>query len=291
MRSTATAALLLALLLGAPGRVGSSEAAETGGRIARLPLLELRGDPISVRYSAGALQRATTVQAPFKLLAADFRRWSGAPNRFSLLLLSRDEWQEAGIAMPYGLPVRLRGSNVALAAWGDPGTVELWGRLLGWDMPAVEEAPMRSTSEEAASLVATDLLGLFEATRLLMDAGGIGGEEAWLGDVMAHTVAATVIARTPGSGLAGAARLYGNLAAAGAPGQPLSAYKAGLALEDWLWFQARFFEAASVIVDEERRGAGKVILKLARKNDGRLSRADLIGKWSDLDRWLAALDR
>ncbi len=286
MRSISTALVLLALVLSIPGRAQDPEAPDPGERIARLPLLELRGKHVAVRYSAGALQRATNVQRPFELLAADFGRWSGVRNRFSMLLLSRDEWQDAGIAMPYGLPVRLRGSNVAAAAWGDPGTVELWGRLLGWDMPAVEEAPMRSTSDEAASLVATDLLGLFEATRLLMDRAGIGGDEAWLGDVMAHTVAATVIARTPGSGLAGATRLYGRIAASRGGALPLEAYRSGLSLDDWLWFQARFFAAASVIVDEERRGAGKAIVKLARKNGGRLSKADLVGRWPALDLWL-----
>lgn len=266
---------------------GATTGDEPAARIARLPLLDLRGDLVSVRYSAGALQRASQIQDPFELLVAEFAKWSGQKNRIGVLLLSREEWEAAGIAMPYGLPARVHGSNVASAAWGDPATVDLWGRLLGWDMPAVDDAPLRSTSEEAASLVAADLLGLFEGARILMEQAGYGGTEAWVGEVLAHTVAATVIARAPGAGMAGAARLYGNLAATRADSPPpLANYRSGLSIEEWLWFQASFFEAARMILDEERRGTGKSVVKLARKNDGRVSRADLIGRYPMLDAWL-----
>ncbi len=286
MRRLSTTLVLIGLIAISATWTGAQAPPE--GTIARLPLLDLPGDLVSVRYSAGALQRAVQVQDPFELLVGDFAKWSGSRNRIAVLLLSRDEWQQAGISMPYGLPARVHGSSLASAAWGDPGTVDLWGRLLGWDMPAAEDAPLRSTAEEAASLIATDLLSYFEGARMLTEMAGYSGSEPWLTEVAAHTAAATVIARTPGTGLAGAARLYGNLAAArGGAVMAVSQYRSGLSLEEWLWFQARFFEAARLILESEKRGAAKSIFKLARKNNGRLTRGALVKRYPALEDWLA----
>ncbi len=290
MRTVAIAGISLfglAALLDAPPAPARAAAAEPGAGVARLALLDLRGERVSVRYSAGALQRASQIQDPFELLAGDFARWSGQKGRLAVLLLGRDDWERAGIGMPYGLPARVHGSSVAVAAWGDSGSVELWGRLLGWDLPVVDDAPLRSTADEAASLVPTDLLGLFEGARVLIEQASYRGEETWIGEVVAHTVAATVIARSPGGGTAGAARLYRSLVAAreGAA-LPLSAYRSGLSLEDWLWFQARFFEAALLILEADQRGAAKAIFRTARRSDGRISRADLLGRYPGLAVWL-----
>ncbi len=293
MRSRVAALTLLALGLSVPAAASEPRpaaqgpAAEPATNLSRLALLDLRGELVSVRYSAGALQRASQIQDPFELLAADFARWSGQKSRLAVLLLGREDWQLAGIRMPYGLPARVHGSSVAAAAWGDSGSVQLWGRLLGWDLPVVEDAPLRSTADEAASLVGTDLLGLFEGARILLEQAGYRGSETWIGEVAAHTVAATVIDRTPGGGIAGAARLYRGLARArGGEPLPLAAYRSGLALEDWLWFQSRFFDGARLMVEADGRGAAKAIVKMARNNGGRVSGNALLGRYPFLDAWL-----
>jgi hypothetical protein len=289
MRLLLLSATLAGALFGAialPAARATESDAGPSGDVAGLPLLDLRGNYVPVRYSAGSLQRATQIQDPFELLVADFRRWSHTPARLAVLLLSRDEWQESGLTMPYGMPMRMPGSNVATAAWGDAETVALWSRLLGGDLPAVEDSPLRSTAGESASLVAADLLALFEGARLMVEDAGYAGAEPWIGDVVAHTVAATVIARGFAGGVADARRVYRNLGATRTTPLPLTAYRAGLQLDDWLWFQSRFFEAALAILDAEKRGAGKSIVKLAKGSGGPLPASALVDRYPALRRWL-----
>ncbi len=258
----------------------------SGAVLSRLPLLDLYSELVPVRYSAGSLQRASNLQDPFELLTSDFRRWSGTPAQLAVLLLNRDEWTQAGFALPYGLPMRSSGAAVATAAWGDGETVDLWRGLLGWSLPTVEESPLRSTAEEAASLLPGDLLGLFEGARLLVENAGYSGSESWVGDVVSHTLALTVVARGFVGGLGEADRFYQNLAA-DRPARPLAEYGPGLSLEDWLWFQSRFYGAARAILDSERRGTGKSIVKLIRKHEGHLSVGELVGRYPSLSAWIA----
>ena len=54
-----------------------------------------------VRYSPGALDRASHVQFRFALLAEDFGKWSGQPVPLSVVLLSRTDWEALDLAVPY----------------------------------------------------------------------------------------------------------------------------------------------------------------------------------------------
>ena len=117
-----------------------------------------------------------------------------------------------------------------------------------------------------------------------MERAGIKGTERWISEVVAHAMAASIAGAV--SGGTQAVSIYGRLGDRGAaPPLPLSGYRSGISLEDWLWYQSQFFAAAVLIVQEDRTG-GRALLKLARKNGGKLSRADLITRHSALNSWL-----
>ena len=287
MPAARTAALWLALLtLTVPG-AASPEGDSTWDKLSRLPLLELRGDLAPVRYSPGSLQRASGLQDGFELLASQFAGWSGRKERLPLFLLNREEWSEAGLRLPYGLAARTSPSTVAVAAWGDAGTVDLWRRLLTGDLPTVDEPPMRSSADEAASLLGTDVLAIFEGARVLMESAGYRAAEPWITDLAAHIIAVTVVARMPGGGYLEAERLYGRLAARPGSAAPLSGYGPGLSIEEWLWYQARFFQGAAAVLDAEGRKTGKSLVRLARRNGGRIDRHALLERYPVLRAWSA----
>lgn len=273
---------------GVSAAVTAEDPVEVRSRISRLPLLDLRGDLAPVRYSAGSLHRASQLQPAFELLADSFGGWSGNKQRIPVLLLNRDEWGQAGFGQPYGFASRLADASVALAAWGDQGTIELWNRLLSGALPTVEDAPLRSTADEASSLLGTDLLALFEAARILVEGAGYRGSQPWLSDLIAHTVAIPTISRMPGGGFQQAVRLYGRLGAPRSSGPlPLDGYAAGLSRSDWLWYQAQFFAGAHAILAEEgARKTGKSMVRLVKGSGGSISAAELVGKYPVLDRWL-----
>jgi hypothetical protein len=246
------------------------------------PLLDLGGEWVPVRYSSGSLQRASQLQPAFELLARELVRGTGHRQRLPIKLLNRAEWKAAELPMSYGFPARAADATLALPAWGDSGTVSMWRKLLTRNLPTTGDAPLRSTADEAASLVPADLLGLFEASRMLLEAADFRGEERWITDVVAQTLAATVAPAIDGGSQAGA--MYRRLGELEEDPLSLADYRSGISLERWLWFQAQFFNAASLILSEDRK-ASRELLKLARKNERRISRADLISTYPALDAW------
>ncbi len=243
---------------------------------------------MGVRYTLGALDRAVRVQQRFEPLVLDFGGWSRRPVSFAVLLLSREEWRAAGLKGAYGVPSRLGGRRLALPAWGDPGTVELWRRLLGRPLPALPEAPIRGTPEEAASLLLGDLLAEVEAARLLLAAAGYSGREPWVAEVMAHAVAWSAFVRHEPGRLAEIERLFALLGRSHGDShpRPLERFSSSGDLGERLWFQARFFEGARVLSGTEDRQAAKKLLKRARKQGGRLAAAELVRWYPELPGWL-----
>lgn len=275
---------LLGLVLCIGLAVPSGVAVAGSENLSALPLLDLNGDFVPVRYSAGSLHRAAQLQQSFELLAAQFARFSDSRARLQLLLLSRDEWEGAALGQPYGVAMRVFDHGIAVAAWGDSGTVELWQRLLGGELPSAEDAPMRSSEDEAAGLQAADVLALFEGARILTAAAGYGGAEPWIGDLVSHVVALTALARLPG-GIRQADVVYRALGRVRAPSD-LRTYAGGLSLEQWLAFQARFHAGAVLVLEQEKRGTLRSIVKLAKKSRGRLRADQLAQRYPALRVWL-----
>ncbi len=285
--------LVLAAALGVPAAAGA-QPPPPGSPGAAAPterglLLDLRGRGANVRYSPGSLERAARVQETYGLLATQIAPWTKNKEALLVYLLSREDWQSAGVALPFGFFARLPVHGLAIPAWGDPGTVGLWRGLLGSALPEVEGEPMRGSAEEASSVRLADLLADVEAVRLLLERAGIGADQVWAGELMAHSVAYSVLWKHRPARLAAAERLYATVLARdrALPAPSLADYRTGLSMEDWLRFQARFSRGARRLAEAEGLGAGKAVVKLARKNGGRLSGAALVARWPTLAAWRA----
>jgi hypothetical protein len=255
------------------------------GRLAAdTQLLDLPGDHSMVRYTPGALARASTVQTWMGYLAEDYSYWSRRPTRLGAIVIDREQWVEMEIVQPYGLPASLGGGRVALPAYGDEDTVSRWRKLLGGTLPMATDSPVRGTADEAASLLAADNLGQLEVARQLVPISGLHPQESWVTDVLAHLTVLSALERFDPAAGSDLALFYEQLARV--PAGPLSEYRDGLGFPEWLAFQARFFQAAEAIAGQERRPL-RALVKLEQKHGGRLSGAALYAEYPELPGLLA----
>ena len=288
MRISGTAAALGGVIAARTGGAVEHDLIASNREAQDLPfLLDLpvnRNNAAAVRYTPGSLDRASHIQDRYSLLAVDFAKWGNRKLPLLVILLSRDDWQQLGVELPYGFPVRMANGSVLLAAWGDRGTVELWRHLLGDGLPLLEGTPLRGTPEEASSLLITDLLGLIEAARGLLGRAGFGAREPRLNDFMAHTLALSAILEHDRERLTVLDEIFRQLASA-----PSEIPGAEATLGGWLRFQADAYWAARQVATERGAAGARQLLKLARKNGGALSREDLRRRFPELESWLAGL--
>jgi hypothetical protein len=271
---------LLAILLASPAAAQSGSA-----RDALWSLLLLPGKQVSVRYTPGSLDRASRLQQRLEPLAKELGSWSGQAAPLAIFLLSREEWEQVGIALPYGFPARLPGRLLTLAAWGDDGTLDLWQGLLHEQLPEAESGFAAGSPTTQASLEVCDLLGSVEAARILLEKAGVSGEELWISELMAHT--AYLAVRWQGPPRAGGDEDVRSATAVRPSGAlPLAAYEAGLSMEDWLWFQSAFYRGARQLIERRGHKVGRLLLRTAAKNGGTLRRAELIDHYPEVGEWL-----
>ena len=251
-------------------------------------LLELPGDLVPVRYTPGSLDRAVSVQDQLGNLIEDFKSWSRAKSALIVLLLSRDEWQGAGFESEYGVPEPAGGLGLAMSAFGDDETVELWKGLLGTRLPTQADQPNLGTPEQAASLAVGDLIALVDAARICLMAGGFTGDQPWVNGVMAHIVALSVLTGHAQVRLPEVRMVFSALATnGGGPGAyPLAAAIKPPSLSARLWFEGQYFDAASLVAGGEGKAPAKAVLKQARKDGGRVRAADLLARYPELGTWL-----
>ncbi|MFQ5350659.1 MAG: hypothetical protein ACE5EG_09480 [Thermoanaerobaculia bacterium] len=172
---------LLAVSLALPGVAAFAEEAPY--------LLALEGPPVTVRYSPGSLDRADQVKRRLTRLVAETGHRKLKQPLLVVELLRAEEWRQAGLAEPYGLPAISGTGSLALPAWGEAETVALWRKLLeGW-LPSGSGTPLRGSIEEAASLEAADLVGEVEASRIILSRLGLSGSERWVDDLLACALA------------------------------------------------------------------------------------------------------
>jgi hypothetical protein len=274
------AAALLALVLAVPpiyAQAGSE-------RDALWSLLLLPGRHISVRYTPGSLDRASRVQQRLEPLAQEIGSWSGGSTPLAVFVISREEWEQIGIGLPYGFPARLPGRLLALAAWGDDGTVDLWQGLLGGALPESEPGFATGSPSALASLEVCDLLGSVEATRMVLEKAGLSGGELWVTEILTHT--AYLAARWQGNPRRGPDDDVRRATASRAGGAlPLSAYGEGLSMEDWLWFQSAFHRGARELLERRGPRVARALLRTAQKGDGRLRAAELLDRYPEVGDW------
>lgn len=261
LRKPAALAAVLLLGLGAAGPAAGQSIPPA--RSKPLPYLLDIGDMFAlVRYSPGALDRASHVQQRFALLAEDFRKWSKQPVPMSAVLLSRTDWEALDLAVPYGLPAHMANGEVALCAWGDHGTVRLWRALLGGELPQLEGHPLYGSRVEASSLLLNDLLAQGVAARALLNRAGFGGVHPDVLNFTAHVIALSASHLHESLSLGAIRRIYSMTAPDASLGAPSGdgIWRARLAEE------RPYYEAAVVLI--EKRGvpkAPKALLELLRR--------------------------
>jgi hypothetical protein len=240
-------------------------------------LLLLPGEAAWVFYTPGSLDRAAHVQEWLRTLATEHAKWSGSTVPLSALVLNREEWEGAGLARPYGLPLGLGRGTVALPAEGDSGTVAGWKALLGGHLPPLAGSPLRGSSEEASSLLAADLLGRLEAARELQAVGPIQAQEPWVRELVGAMVARWALRGEPLT-VSYMQRLCEELAAtaAGAAGRAEEAVDLAGRLGDH-----RAFAAAHSLAGSERRPLSR-LLELQKRGGGVLHAGLLLGRYPQL---------
>jgi hypothetical protein len=237
-------------------------------------LLLLSDDASEVLYVPGTLDRAAHVELWLRSLAVGAAKRTRHPARIVGVVLGRDEWQQARLPCPYGVPCRAGVRVVALPAAGDSGTVTLWQGLIG-ALPQLGGMPLMGTVEEAASLAPADVFANLVAARDLVGAAGFLGDEPWIVDVLAHAVSldAARQSRTGRDGdldgfWEGVRRRYGPQGI-----EPADAMAAELRQ------QAKLYFAAQTLLAGEGKFPERALRKLQEKGGGRLRAADLRAAW------------
>ncbi len=237
-------------------------------------LLLLSDDASEVLYVPGTLDRAAHVELWLRSLAVGAAKRTRHPARIVGVVLGHDEWQQARLPCPYGVPCRAGVRVVALPAAGDAGTVVLWQGLIG-TLPQLGGTPLMGTVEEAASLAPADAYASLVASRDLVAAAGFLGDEPWIVDVLAHAVSLDA-ARQSRTGRdidldgfwEGVRRRYG----------PQGMEPAD-ALAGELRQQAKLYFAAQTLLAGEGKFPERALRKLQEKGGGRLRAADLRAAW------------
>ncbi len=237
-------------------------------------LLLLADDACDVRYVPGTLDRAAHVETWLRGLATETAHRTRHPARLVGLVLGHEEWQQARLPCPYGIPCRAGTRVVALPAAGDATTVALWQGVLG-ALPPLSGTPLMGTAEEAASLAPADALALSVTARDLVTAAGFAGDEPWIVDLLAQAMSLDAAQQMGPGRAADVTGFWDTLHRRDGPQGVATSDP--LALE--LRRQARLFFAAQALLGSEGRLPVRTLRKLQEKGGGVLRGADLRATW------------
>lgn len=249
-------------------------------------MLPLAGFRVNVRYTPGSLDRAANLQTRLQLLLRSFDRWINAKLNVDVYVLSREEWQQAGYDVTYGVPLRIGRASVAAPAAGDDGTVRMWSGLLDGLLPRVVGLPLRGTPEEAATMALADILVQLETAEILVDEVGLAGDQHWVRSLATHVASLDFYRRHDPARVGDLDAMYLLLSRQrGAKAMSVRDYGPDVGLRDWLWFQAQFHAGARTILDKTGKGALKKLKKLRNKDGGVLRGDRLLKEFKGLEAW------
>ena len=253
---------------------------------AKFFLLRLAGDRVDVYYTPGSLDRAANLQHRLDVMTRGLGKWYGERVDFTVYLLSRRDWEEeARIAVPYGVPVRVGERGIAGPSRGDDGTIELWRRLLDGRLPTVGGTPMLGTPEELSSLVLADVFIQVHAGAVWAETVGLDGEQLWLDGMIAQLASYTAVVRLATDRPEQLTALYLQFLRKLPPrSRAARDYGAEIGLEEWLWFQAQFHNAAQVLYGKKGK-ALEILLKLDKRGGGVVSTSAIRKKFEDFETW------
>ncbi|MEO1368970.1 MAG: hypothetical protein AAFX50_17475, partial [Acidobacteriota bacterium] len=138
-------------------------------------LATLPGDFVEMQYTLGALDRAARLQTRIN----EMLRRGDAAFQITVYVLNRDQWSGARFNMPYGIPVRVGPSGLAVPASGDAGTAELWNDLQV-PLPSAPGIVYRGGPGHAPSELMADVVALALAGEIYADLSRLAGDEFWL---------------------------------------------------------------------------------------------------------------
>lgn len=245
----------------------------------------LPGDFATMRYSLGQLDRAARMQFRLEPQMRAYRRWLDLELDITAYVLTREHWNEARFDMPYGVPVRVGRAGLAAPAESDDGVARLWAGL-GVTLPNATSTSLRGLPQQGGTLVMADFISQLLTAEIVIDQiPGLAGNKHWLRGFMAHLALVSYYARHEEESLRDLDLFFTQVLSMPHDRLAASDYNPDVHLGDWLYFQARFYQGAKVLVEEEGRDVLKKMLKLRNRNGGLLTDAALLDKYKALSAW------
>ncbi|MEJ2084242.1 MAG: hypothetical protein P8Y44_01015 [Acidobacteriota bacterium] len=254
-------------------------------------LLDLSGQLATVRYSPGALDRASKLQDQVEALVENFNDLSKEKIPLGIFILSPEDWGQFGLQEPYGMPVAMGGRGLAVPAWGTDESVRLWQSLMKERLPTMPEASIsRGSPEQTASLLVSDIIALPEVARVQLRAAGFRADERWVEGVASHIVALAAAVALKDPRVPEMRMIYAGLEAAGGgpKAHPLSELQALKTGQSKMWFESQFFAAASIVTAANGKQSAKKMLRSASKRGNQITASDLISNFPELNGWLTS---
>ena len=248
-------------------------------------LVTMPGDIVHMRYSLGALDRAARLQLKLRGMLFSSDRWNGGPMVMTVYVLTRDEWAVSGINMPYGVPVRVGHTGLAVPAQGDGETARLWQELQV-TLPGAPDQAATGGPEHAPSTVMADVFSILLLGQTLIDRAELAGDDFWVRGLLAHLASVDYMQRSGDLTYRELDMLYRQIRAQRPPrAMAATDLRPEIGMRDWLWFQANLHEGAKVLRDAEGRGLWKKLKKLKKRGGGVLTGAALLDKYEPLRAW------
>ncbi|MDA8019052.1 MAG: hypothetical protein MPN21_16545 [Thermoanaerobaculia bacterium] len=250
--------------------------------------LALPGDFATMRYSLGQLDRAARLQFRLEPQLRAYRRWLDLELDITVYVLTRKHWDEGRIAMPYGVPVRVGRAGLAAPAESDDSVIRLWAGL-DITLPNSTSSSLRGLAQQGGTAVMADFLSQLLTAEIVVDQiPGLAGNKHWVRGFMAQLALVSYFDRVEEETLRDLDLFFTQVLAQPRERLAASDYHPDVRLGDWLWFQARFYQGAKVLVEKEGRDVLKRMMKLRNRNDGLLTDAALLDKYKEVSAWYHA---
>lgn len=244
-------------------------------------LATLPGDFVEMRYTLGALDRAARLQTRLN----EMLRRGSAEFLITVYVLNRDQWAAGRFSMPYGVPVRVGPTGLAVPAAGDAETAKLWNDL-DLPLPSSPGIVYRGGPGHAPSEMMADIVALALAGEVYADLTRLAGDEFWFRGLVAHFVVLDYMRRLEPEFKLELDVLYRQISGQ-RPQRALAAsdYRTDISMSEWMWFQSQFHSGALAVMEEEGRGVRRRLEKIRKRNGGVVTAAAALNRWDSLREW------
>lgn len=248
-------------------------------------MITLPGDLVAVRYGAGYLDRAARAQLLLEPIVRVMNRWSGTDLTINVYVLTREEWKQSRIGVPYGVPVRVGRNSLLLPAGGDDEVVRLWAGLKV-PLPTPQTPGTAATPGQASAALFADYLALTLLGEIYAERLDLRTAEPWVQGFIGNAIMAPFYDRQAPDARRDLDPVWrAVISQRGAKSLAASDYRPDMSLQDWLFFQANFHFGAQALVRQEGRGTIKNLRKIQKKGDGVILGAAILAKYEDVKTW------